>query len=573
MKRVLVTLFLIAAAVGAYVVLRGGRKPAGPLNVLLVTFDTLRVDAVGEGRGTPGFEAFFAEATRYAKARTVAPLTLPAHVSMLTGLLPARHAIRDNVSEPLPPREQRSFPLLAEELRDHGYTTAGFVAYSVVGEATGIASGFDDFDCPDGEEAYYHRGGGSGEDRVGAALQWIRGVPAGQPWFVWVHLYDAHRPYQAFGGDARRPAVRETDPLPVLYMGGVRRADAAFERLLGGVGPDTLVVVVSDHGEGLGEHDEPEHGALCYGPTVDAVLAVRGPGFRRGAVDTTLRSVADVAPTVRALTGLPPQDGVGRDLRGPPHEMLVTESLYTWHIHGWGQCFAVTDGDFTLVESGPRLELFDRRTDPKELAPQPLTQEAYEKLDRELERFRSGGVWTSGGELVSFAPPYGAYRRDVSGYLPRHENARLLDARANLPDWVKFETVPATIRIAAERNDRPRLEKALRLLDGFQSKWPESPRVSEYRALALAAMADVTRDRSWRSRAAREQLRVIEKGYVAADAIRTEILMSVQAEDRAVLRDLVRLLERKKRNLDPQTKRELEEAATKLGLEASDDGK
>ncbi|HEX5138965.1 MAG TPA: sulfatase-like hydrolase/transferase [Planctomycetota bacterium] len=561
----LAAILAFALAAAAFVVLRTGPPPEPP-NILLVTIDTLRADAVGKGKGTPAMEGFLSEATRFLGARTVAPLTLPAHASMFTGLLPARHRIHDNVSEPLPPRGVRPFPLLAEEMRDKGYATAAFVSCSVLGEATGIASGFDTFDCPPGLEGWSHGGSSPGDERAAAAARWIAEAPAKKPWFVWVHLFDPHKPYGAFAGDAGRPAVRESDPLPALYMGGVRRADVAFERLLAAAGPDAVVILVSDHGEGLMEHDESEHGPLCYGSTVDAVLAVRGPGFRRGAEDRALRSVADVAPTVRALSGIPAREGDGADLLGPPHAMLVTESLYTWRIHGWGQCFAVADGAYTLVESGPRLELFDKRSDPGETRPLPLSDPAYERLDRELERFRAAEALAFGGDMISSLPAYGSVRRRVSGYLPRHENAHLLDTRANLKDWMALETLPLTIRTSITRRDPAPLVEALRRLGELEGRWPTSPRVSQYRGMALSVLADLTRDRSYLRQAVWAQIQAVEKGYVDKETIRPAVSLSIAAPDRDALRSLIQLLARVGYRPDADTARALEEAAAALGI-------
>lgn len=395
----LILLTLILGAGAGYLAF-GARAPRA--NVLLVTIDTLRPDAVGAEHGTPAIIAFLETATCFSRTRTVAPLTLPSHVSMFTGLLPAAHGIHDNVTAPLP--RERPFPLLAEQFRDAGYETAAFVSCGVLGSGTGIAAGFDVFDCP---ESYDQRAGQStpGEERIQAAIRYMEGA-RGRPWFVWVHLFDPHAPYLPYPGGARRPATREGDPPYALYLGGVRRADAAFEKLIAVAG-DAVTILASDHGESFGEHDETSHGPLCYGSTADALLAVRGPGFEPGVVDAGLRSVADIAPTFRRICRLPAVPADGRDLRGPPHETLVSESLFTNRIHGWGQCFGVTDGDFTLVESGPRLELFDRRADPHEAHPLPLSHPAYEKLDRALERFRSAAAVAHDGELTRPSRPTG----------------------------------------------------------------------------------------------------------------------------------------------------------------------
>ncbi|HEX5138964.1 MAG TPA: sulfatase [Planctomycetota bacterium] len=523
-------------------------------NVLLVTIDTLRPDAVGSG--TPAMDAFLATAARFPRTRTVAPLTLPSHVSMLTGLLPARHGIHDNVTAPLP--ADRPFPLLAEQFRDRGYSTAAFVASSVLGTGTGLSQGFETYDAP------AHDGAGEGQavpgdERVNAAITYLEGA-RGRPWFVWVHLFDPHAPYEVFPGDDRRAATREGDPPYALYLGDVRRADAALGKLMAAAGEKTVVVLASDHGESFGEHGEHTHGALCYGATADTLLAIRAPGFAAGTSDAGLRSVADIAPTLRRLCGLPGAPSDGLDLGSAPHETLVTESLFTWRVHGWGQCFAATDGVFTLVETGPRLELFDRRADPGEEHPLPLAQRAYETLDRALERFRSGASVDRDGELFVSLPAYGQARRHVTGYLARADNGRLRDPAPHLGMWMAIEDMPWIVHRALERKDRAPLEAALRMLDEISEATPESPLVPYRRARVLEAMAQVTGEPSWLNGAAAAQLEAVEKGYDTGTAVEDAITTAVAAGDADVLKALAAFLRRDGRKIDPGTERAIAEA-------------
>jgi arylsulfatase A-like enzyme len=533
--------------------------------VLLVTIDTLRADAVGKKSQAPAIRGFLDQATHFQRARTVTPLTLPSHASMFTGLLPAGHGIHDNVTEPLPPRDARRFPLLAEQMRDAGYGTAAFVARAVLAEATGIGSGFDVYECPEGDES---TGYIQAEERIKAALKWIEGAPRGRPWFVWVHLFDPHAPYRPYPGDELRAGTRETDPPATLYAGEVRRADAAFGKLLRAVGPGTVVVLASDHGEGLGDHDEPTHGPLCYGSTIDAVLAVRAPGFKRGAVDLGLRGVADIAPTLRRLCSLPAAEAHGKDLNGTPHETLVSESLFTWGIHGWGQVFGVTDGEFTLIESGSRLELFDRRADPGETTPLPITHPAYEKLDRALERFRSQPDDSGDdGERLASVPPYGELRRRASGYLARRENAALPDPRERLKDWALLEGVIPLVQMCRTRRDGEPLQRSLELLQVLERSSPMSPRIDHYRAQVFAALAEITGETERFTEAAWAELGAIEKGYVQDETIQPAIEYALRANDAEALRTLGLLLRRERVRLGEETARAFREASAKLKVE------
>lgn len=552
MRLAVVTLAILAAC--------GKSGPEHP-NVLVITIDTLRADAIGDN--TPAIRDFLREATRFRGARTVTPLTLPAHASIFTGLFPSHHGLHDNATEPLPARDKRPFPLLAEQMRDAGYATAAFVARAVLAAPTGIGAGFDLYDCPDSQGIWEEEGGYvPGEERVRAPLAWVEGAQKGKPWFVWVHIFDPHAPYQAFPGDARRGPTRDTDSVEVRYVGEVRRADAAFEKLLREIPPDTIVVLASDHGEGLYEHGEPTHGPFCYGTTIDAVLAVRGPGFERGAVDTGLRSVADVTPTLRRLCHLPKADSDGLDLLGPPHPTLVSESLFAWSIHGWGQVFASTDGRYSLIESGSSVELFDRRSDPGENIPLPLTDAAYEKLDRALERYRSvrwGGSGGEGGERFAAVPPYGELRLHESGYLSRHENAKLADTRTRIEDWTVLLSVPTLIRTCTARRDPMPLQRALKALAEME-KTSATPQIDHFRAGIHVALAQITGDKTKYKDAAWAEISAIEKGYVQTETILPAIEYCQKAGDKDALQTLSRLLRRTGRKLEPEAQQALDAA-------------
>jgi len=290
-------LLLLAAALVAF--LAWGllpRAPAPPPNLLLITLDTTRPDDIDAG--TPALAAFLEASARFPHARTTVPLTLPAHLTILTGLDPRHHGVHENLAPRLP--EERSFPMLQEELRAKGCETAAFVASPVLGEPTGIAAGFDTFDAPArvGDSWSGAQDDLAAEERVKAPIAWLEARDGSKPWFLWVHFYDPHVPYVPFAGDARRPATREGDPPADLHRGEVRRVDAAVERLLAAAGASAIVIVASDHGEGLGEHGEATHGALGYGATADVVLAIRAPGLAAGAHEE-VKSLADLAPTVR----------------------------------------------------------------------------------------------------------------------------------------------------------------------------------------------------------------------------------------------------------------------------------
>jgi len=481
-------------------------------DVLLITLDTVRADMVGDAGETPAIATFLRDATWFKGARTVVPLTLPAHASLFSGLLPAHHGIHDNVAPPIAERQARSYTLIAEELRARGYATAAFIARAVLAARTGIASGFE----------YRHDNVGAGtwgyvtaQAQVDAALTWMKKRDADKPAFVWVHLFDAHFPYRPFAGDGQREGTTAADSAKARYRGEIRRMDAAVERLLAAVDEDTVVVIVSDHGEALGEHGEETHGMLCYGATVDAFLAARGPRLRPGEVDHEPRSLCDVAPTLRVWCGLPKRESDGAALFEKGPAVVVSESLFTWRIHGWGQCFAAFDGRYSLVESGATIRLYDRALDPQESRPkEPRGHPAYERLDRALQVLRShdASPHDAAAELDS-VPPYASLRRPGSVYLSRTENARLPNPRRRVRLWAQVERASGLIESAASRGPEA-LGEVVQTLAILADKEPHSPLPFAYLARAQSEMGRLTGDRAWFRVAARSLDTAIARGHV-----------------------------------------------------------
>ncbi|HET9229475.1 MAG TPA: sulfatase, partial [Thermoanaerobaculia bacterium] len=193
---------------------------AAPPSVVLLTLDTTRADALGPG--TPNLSGLAARGTRWTRAVTPVPLTLPAHASLLTGLTPPEHGIRDNGTAVLP----KDVPTLATAFSSRGYATAAFVASRVLDRRFGLARGFGHYDdkAPAeqiGEYGYPER---NARQMTDAALEWLARKPAGKPLFLWVHYYDPHAPYEAPGdGDRQR------------YAGEVAYMDREIGRLLAGL--------------------------------------------------------------------------------------------------------------------------------------------------------------------------------------------------------------------------------------------------------------------------------------------------------------------------------------------------
>jgi choline-sulfatase len=359
---------LLAAALAAC----GGPPPP---SVPLVSIDTLRADAVSahgrEAGTTPRLDALAAAGTRFAAATSVTPLTLPAHASLFTGLRPARHGLTVNGA-----RGALPVPSLAERLRDAGWRTAAFVSARVLDAELGLAAGFEHYDdelhVPGGPPAPTER---RGDATVDAALAWEGW--SSPPAFGFVHLFDPHAPYAAPGG--------ATGIDRAAYLDEVRFADVQLGRLLDGVlartrGP-LLVVVFSDHGEGLGEHGEETHGLLLHEATLHVPLVVawlRGgedrPFGRGGEVREDAVSLLDVSPTLDEVLGLPARaDLDGASVVQPrPGRPLPLETRAPWVYYGFSPLAGVRRDGQKLVgapeAATPGWSLVDVRGDPAELA-------------------------------------------------------------------------------------------------------------------------------------------------------------------------------------------------------------
>ncbi|HWS71702.1 MAG TPA: sulfatase, partial [Thermoanaerobaculia bacterium] len=245
---------------------------ASPPSILFVTLDTTRADAIGPeatGITTPAFNAIAAQGRRYRFAYTAVPQTLPSHTSMMTGLYPAGHGVHEN-ARAVPP--QRA--LLAEQLRGAGYHTAAFVSAFALARRFGLARGFETYDDDFGAD----RAERTARETTDRVLAWLPHRPAGGPLFLWVHYYDPHFPYTPPEPFASKYAK---DP----YRGEVASMDEQLGRLVAAVRAqlgDVAIVLVGDHGEGLGEHGEQQHGNLLYQSTMHVPLVIAGPGVTSG---------------------------------------------------------------------------------------------------------------------------------------------------------------------------------------------------------------------------------------------------------------------------------------------------
>ena len=385
---------LLAAFVGITLWRRGQDRPT---NVLLISIDTLRADRLGsygyKGAQTPVLDALAARGLRFAQATTVAPLTLPAHTSLLTGTFPTFHGVRDN-GQFYVGDEQVT---LAETLKARGYRTGGFVGAFVLDRRWGIAQGFDTYADEFDLSKYELAGGIDAAQRpanevIDKAVAWLA-EDSEQPFFAWVHLYDPHAPYAA----PESVAARFPRTMHGAYDAEVAFTDMQVGRLLDALADareHTVVVVVGDHGESLGEHQEQQHGFFVYDAVTQVPLIIAGPNVPPRAIAEQVR-IVDVMPTVLDVLSIPWPDAVqGASVlaggNGRPLELLaLAESWYPRFHYGWSELVAVRDGRYKFI-AAPRRELYDTVNDPGETkdlsAENPRLADA---LERALQDLRS----------------------------------------------------------------------------------------------------------------------------------------------------------------------------------------
>jgi arylsulfatase A-like enzyme/Tfp pilus assembly protein PilF len=368
---------LCVLAVGACGAGRFSVAPNPDRNILLVTIDTLRADALGAYGGraaTPNLDALAAHGARFDFAHAHAVVTLVSHASMLTGRYPYEHGIRDNTGY----RLRADQPTAATLLKAQGFSTGAFVGGFPLDRRFGLTPGFDVYDDR------MTRAGATGEvderERpadivVKSAVDWIGAQPG--KWFAWVHVYDPHEPYQPPGEFATRFA---SEP----YLGEVSWTDAALGPLfarLGALGRPTLVIVTGDHGESLGEHGERTHSLFAYEATLRVPLIVAEVGRdtktgkdtrERGVViETPVRHV-DLLPTLLASAAAPQGNGLpGSSLldaitagRGTDHPSYF-EAMSAAVTRGWAPLRGVLVGREKYIDL-PIVELYDLAADPKE---------------------------------------------------------------------------------------------------------------------------------------------------------------------------------------------------------------
>ena len=461
---------------------------APPASILLVTIDTLRADHVGVyGRRpspTPNLDRLAAAGVRFTDARTHVPLTLPAHTSLLTGLLPPRHGLRANGLGQLPPR----VPTLATVLRAKGYRTGAVVASVVLDRAHGLDRGFEVYDDNQrvGERGAFEYAERAASQVASSAEDVLQKLAP--PFFLWVHFYDPHRPWVApsrFPGGGYDAEIAFADE-------GLEAVRRAAEKRAGG---RLVVAVAGDHGESLGAQGEDQHGYTIHRGVMRVPLVLAGAGVPRGRTVGATLGLVDLAPTLLDLAGTRfPEPTDGASLRtawegSPPRPPLELwqESLHPLFDSGWAPLRGLLTDRWNFVDA-PKPRLFDRAKDPDDrtdvAAANPREVEALRR--RVAQRMAAMG---DVAEPVPARPaadeddPERLARLASLGYLatpPKPTRGTRLDPAVGLPG---FRAVERADVLLSEK----KAKEAVALLTPFAAKDKDNPRLHHALAKALAA--------------------------------------------------------------------------------------
>ncbi|MEM1180015.1 MAG: tetratricopeptide repeat protein [Acidobacteriota bacterium] len=370
-------------------------------SVLLVTLDTTRPDRLepygAENVETPVMRRLASRGILFERAWAVAPITLVSHTSILSGLYPFEHGVRNNGMQYVP----ETVTTLAERLLDEGYRTSAFVSAAVLEKRYGLDQGFEvyDDDLSDRRNLSARMvADRTAESTVASATAWLDGLGDGERFFSWVHFYDPHANYSP------PPPFRDTYR-DRLYDGEVAYMDYQLGQLLthprlSSASEDApIIIVIADHGESLGDHGERTHAILAYDSTLHVPFIMHVPGGPAGLRIGEPVGHVDVMPTVLSLLGLPiGDDGIsGRDLTPvierrsrEPNRDYYSETYLPYYTYGWAKLKVLHRGRWKIIDA-PQPELYDRIRDPKELTDlhDQQTDIAYD-MKRDLDEWLSG---------------------------------------------------------------------------------------------------------------------------------------------------------------------------------------
>jgi len=483
----------------------GTSRPPAPVhshsvkpNVVLITIDTLRADHVGCYGATmvktPTLDGLAHDGVVFERAISQVPLTWPSHAVILTGTYPFQNGVQDFTGEPLAQR----FRSVAQAFQQDGYATGAVVSAFVLDRSWGLARGFDFYDDAFSAKTFEEKESGLVDRRaaesVKHAIDWLSGAvkkKPRRPFFLWLHLYDPHSPYDP-------PEPFHSEYRGHLYDGEIAYADHELGSLMTWLRQNhlydpSLIVMLSDHGESLGEHGEDEHGFFIYNATVHIPLIVKPPagsgvsaGHRREPVETTA-----VAPTLLQLAGVKnPGDPIYAQFQSSalfgsesppapvPPKPAYSETFYPFSSFGWSPLHAFESERFHFIEA-PKPELYDLEADPGETrniaAEQPATVAVFrEKMNAFLAhnpfagkdgngRDASAGNLSPDAQEKLRALGYFGFRAAVS---PEALKAGLADPKDKL--WEFNAILKAQDAFQRKEDDR-----AEAILTGVQEKDPQ----------------------------------------------------------------------------------------------------
>jgi choline-sulfatase len=499
------------------------KSAASPPNILLITLDTTRADRIGaygySRAATPRLDRLAREGVLFERALAAAPITLPAHASLMTGSYPFVHGVRDNGAFSL----SDTAPTLAATLHGQGYRTAAFVGAFVLDRRFGLARGFDTYD----DRLVIERRG----DRTAAAARAWLGARRGDgvPFFLWLHLYDPHDPYDPPPPFRDRFADRP-------YDGEIAFADAAIGTVLdtleeAGRRSSTIVAVAGDHGESLGEHGEDTHAVFVYESTMRVPMIVAWPG--RVVAGTRVRAMVraiDLAPTLLDLAGQPALAGAqGRTLvpllehRAPAPDSAYGESYFPLVYMNWAPLRSLRDDRWKFIDA-PAPELYDLSRDPGEAI--NLARREPSRVDamrRALDALTGGQAGAMAhrrvdsetaarlaalgyvGSAAGGSTPQGGARRDPKEMIAvfnriRQANAALQAGRFAEANAIAREALAqdrrnafATIVVADAALAQGRYRDALDAYRAYLDLVPTSADAHHRTAIAWARLGDLTR--------------------------------------------------------------------------------
>ena len=486
---------------------------AEPASIVLITLDTTRADRIGfdgSKRGlTPNLDALARQAVVFTRAYSQVPLTTPSHASILTGTYPQFNHVRD-LGSPL----DKDLPYLPAILRAHGYHTAAFVGSQVLdpksASAPGFDRGFDAYDAPfharrPGEDRY-HSVERRGMVVVEKALVWLHQHPR-SPFFLWLHFYDPHDPY-----DPPPPFRSRYAAAP--YDGEIAYVDSAVGRLLTalrtrGLYHQTLFVVAADHGEAFGEHGELSHGLFLYDDTLHVPLLIKLPGERSahrlienrvGLVDiapTLLQELGIAAPSAMQGASLMPLMKPGADALGTAtaDRAEYAETDYPRRAFGWSSLRSWRAGKYLYIDA-PERELYDQSADPEEAHNLANTSPAVaDAMAAQLEAFRRK-TSRAGGAQVALTPKQAAQLQAL-GYVTSGTGEPKAEDKQHPADPKEKVGISNALHKALLEADEQHYREAIPLFEQVLQAEPDIPIANLQLGRAWNSLGEYTKALPW----------------------------------------------------------------------------